>query len=558
MQRFLYNLGLSLIFLLFSLVLMAEPFSPQDIAGCPNLKSNHVLSNQASASELSVENMVWRVGQNRWTTELEEKFSKWVQENVDEKFTSKYNIKTDCADFAIVTRIVFARIHHLPVLFKAADRVFTQASTLYSKYPTVNWTESNWQSALLRDKRLRAFIDDVNQSIGTENLPNHLYPIDLKFMSIGTVLLDSDHTRIVIGINENDIIPIKQLSSPPNLKVNELERSGIDLDTPVKIGQGVTAWRWPIQCTTNQWKFIERTQQPFYAETNYNIVTSELNLDEIEKQIPILEPMVAKAKSLLNKDDISKSSYNDLLNFLIHSKYLEELKADKKIYKTFNNTKKYPSYSYYISNKVQKIDLSQFEKLVDKQINDLVDELNTRVKIVAETLSLIETKGPAFKRALLNIGSPEFEAYSTPSRDYQGLSRIADTIHVIDDYASETNFTIIDLFRKMSNTQIEIGRGKKINLLFYFLQSATAQASADPASTFETRWGITTTALNNLRNNIKNYAAGNSVSHIYLPLSWAAITRMFDRITSSRPELKQKLVEQLEQLITSLDELEKQ
>ena len=44
------------------------------------------------------DSQVWRVGQNRWTAQEEDNYSKWIESNITEDFFIRLDMRIDCAD----------------------------------------------------------------------------------------------------------------------------------------------------------------------------------------------------------------------------------------------------------------------------------------------------------------------------------------------------------------------------------------------------------------------------------------------------------------------------
>jgi len=43
------------------------------------------------------DSQVWKIGENRWTVEEENNYSKWIQTNVTEDFFIRHDMRVDCA-----------------------------------------------------------------------------------------------------------------------------------------------------------------------------------------------------------------------------------------------------------------------------------------------------------------------------------------------------------------------------------------------------------------------------------------------------------------------------
>ena len=97
----------------------AEIITKDDVAYCAGLLTakNDV---KKDMSKVVDDGSVWQVGNTRWSSEWEKKYSDWMASNVvDVNFMTKYDLQSDCTDAAVIKRAIFARLNNLPVLFLA-------------------------------------------------------------------------------------------------------------------------------------------------------------------------------------------------------------------------------------------------------------------------------------------------------------------------------------------------------------------------------------------------------------------------------------------------------
>ena len=259
-------------------------FAKEDIQDCQGASGSRAMTYDARL--LPDDGSVWRVGSNRWNLDWEQRYSRWVASEIDPSFFVRYNIPTDCADAAMSIRIIFSRIHHLPVMFDTGSSKITFTTKAYAAKTTVHvWTESNWKDALKADLRFREFLYKIQLDVGTSNLPNSTYPIELsscpapgakpklsKFMTEGSVLLDVHHTRFIARIDTLDRVePIQQMNSTIPRDVRELAVGEPDLwDGAKQTGRGILKFNWAINCG-GAFAHVPDKKMPGYSLQQYNI-----------------------------------------------------------------------------------------------------------------------------------------------------------------------------------------------------------------------------------------------------------------------------------------------
>lgn len=232
---------------------------------------------------------VWRAGSKRWSLDDEKAFSDWVAIEVDDEFFVRYQIKTDCADAALAIRVIFARIHHLPVAVSVGKGFLAHTEGKFAKLSTVrNWDETNWKDALKTDRRFHAFLDELKTKVGTENLSQSTYPVKLsscvapgklsEFVSPGTVLLTGEHTRFISEIDSlSPKEPIVVMNSTVPAKVRPLSKHGIDLYYwPSEVGRGVLRWQWPVNCGRG-FQLVPGSKMPGYSLEQYTSKNEDID-----------------------------------------------------------------------------------------------------------------------------------------------------------------------------------------------------------------------------------------------------------------------------------------
>lgn len=149
------------------------------------------------------EDAIW-VATDVWSDEWEAKYSEWVQNEVNYHFHFDHGVATDCADGAISTRWIFARIHHLPMgsTLAGSGALFTNESMrrAWKDLPThENWWE---------DQRFMAALNYLMDNCYTHSLIVDSYPISIEpgVFAPGAHHLNlyserTGHTQLVVAVN---------------------------------------------------------------------------------------------------------------------------------------------------------------------------------------------------------------------------------------------------------------------------------------------------------------------------------------------------------------------
>ena len=168
------------------------------------------------------DSQVWRVGQNRWTVQEEDNYSKWIESNITEDFFIRLNIRIDCADVPYALRWIYARIHHLPAAATTnGNRFIGHWSTDWKQIPI----DENWE----KDRRFRAALLYMIYNTSTKTLPMDTYPVRITADSVKagtTFLIAGGHAGIVcqIVMNGSTTHPVQTLEA--NLPTR-IQRMGI-------------------------------------------------------------------------------------------------------------------------------------------------------------------------------------------------------------------------------------------------------------------------------------------------------------------------------------------
>lgn len=221
---------------------------------------------------------LWAVT-NQWNEDWENKYSEWIQQEIDPDFYHKHNIATDCADAVIGLRWIFARMHGLPVANTLAetDDLFGHYSMrrIWQTLPTAE----NWYD----DKLFLTALKYVMDLASTRTIILDGYPVKINRDGLrpGTyILTQSPSSGHVKFISENHYaeahdLPIYTLSSTSPRDLRLLTREVfLDQDWPERTKKEILAFRWPVQ-NDGIWTLLESAQHPQYSEEQFDPVLKE-------------------------------------------------------------------------------------------------------------------------------------------------------------------------------------------------------------------------------------------------------------------------------------------
>ncbi len=210
---------------------------------------------------------IWTVGVNRWTSEEEYRFGRWVDENITEDFFIRYRTPTDCADAVYAIRWIYARIAHLPAAATTKDgRLIGHWSTKWKHLPT----HPEWQ----QDQRFRAALIYMLSETWTGTLPLDSYPVRITSDSVtpGTILrLTQNHCAMIahVSLEGSQIHPLQTWESMLPVKVRKLVlRPFLSPAPDSKTQTGLVKFRWPI-FEHGKWSYLSSEEHPFYSKEQY-------------------------------------------------------------------------------------------------------------------------------------------------------------------------------------------------------------------------------------------------------------------------------------------------
>lgn len=190
-----------------------------------------------------------------WSLQYEEEFSAWMQSSavndnifVDSK-SPYYGVKTDCADTAYALRAIFAYEHSLPF-------AIYNPSGSRNSVKTINNRQKSWDSRATSRERLIAMINDIGETVGTENLAHFdTFPIAIKSINSGSLFMYKIKARFgnfirhaynIKGINDVgtfDVIYSTQANKAKGLPL--IRRKDKEFDNAPVNPWGFRKFRWP-------------------------------------------------------------------------------------------------------------------------------------------------------------------------------------------------------------------------------------------------------------------------------------------------------------------------
>ena len=459
--------------------------------------------NEVDPATLPDSGTAWNVGTNRWSTEAEESYGEWVRTQVGSDFLVKYKIAADCTDTALSIRLVYARLHHLPVWLSDGQTSLAQSSVRFKSLPTVlNWNENDFASDIDHDLRFRAFLKAAEDLINAYDLANHTYPVALEdpanpgklsqWVRPGTLMLELTHTRFISHIDPKLWNPIQELWGTWGEGGAKVIESGIASwqygdGFPQQMGRGVVNWRWPVFCGTQSaqggWKLAARNTMPGYSQAQYQWT-------EWNKSNPLLAIEKQKRDAL----DTAKKNYahdpNGLYNWLWLwtaqsewdgiEKSIQYWKDHPSAVQPANFSEVYQALARDSSN--AQPDEAFFASVIDRLKGRLMD----RIPLVLTAAEMLKTNPHVFD----NTGSSAYEDFSTPGRDAADRGAFEELQRLADRFGTRGGLDSTWLQERLSEQQIEIAPSQMLGMNQYWNSMRAGQVSSDPRDTFERRWGI--------------------------------------------------------------------
>lgn len=211
---------------------------------------------------------IWTVGERRWSIEEEDRYARWVEENLTEDFFVRYKIPVDCADVPYAVRWIYARIARLPAAATTKDKkLIGHWSTQWGHLPT----HSEWH----KDLRFRRALLHMLSETTTRTLPADTYPIriDLDSIAPGTPFFVTESHAGVIGrviLDGSSVHPLQTWEATSPAKVQKM--SDKDFLTPrpeSTVYSGLVKFRWPM-LNNRRWQYLHPAEHPFFSLEQYS------------------------------------------------------------------------------------------------------------------------------------------------------------------------------------------------------------------------------------------------------------------------------------------------
>lgn len=169
---------------------------------------------------------VWH-STNTWDRQWEKEYEDWVAKTLrTDVFTSDSGllggIATDCADALYDVRIQFAYENSLPFVINAPD-------VLSDKMKTFGSDTNMFDNIKDEKKRVRAFINYINDEVGTDSLTKDTYPVKISEINAGIVYKvvwylfgkEEHHSYILKGFGDDG--ELRYYASDAPRKVRKLQ-----------------------------------------------------------------------------------------------------------------------------------------------------------------------------------------------------------------------------------------------------------------------------------------------------------------------------------------------
>jgi len=233
---------------------------------------------------------VWQVGEQRWTTEEESRYGKWIETNITEDFFIRYKIPIDCADVPYAIRWIYARIAHLPAAATTGhNRLIGHWSTAWGHLPT--------HPVWYKDRRFRAALMAMLAATSTHTLPNDVYPIrvDAESVTPGTVFLVSESHSGIVGdiiMDGSTTHPIQTFEAGMPSRLQQLRRRNFITPDPDPLNiSGLIKFRWPVE-DSKRWHYLPVNEYPFYSREQYSLAFIKGYADYLEAVAKRIDPTV--------------------------------------------------------------------------------------------------------------------------------------------------------------------------------------------------------------------------------------------------------------------------
>lgn len=241
---------------------------------------------------------VWE-DHEQWSLEHEKKFSEWMEsDNVHEYMfvnpgSRYYGINADCADAAYALRAIYAFENNLPFAIVNPSGSRDGISTLNNRL-------SNWDRFSEGMPRLKAMINEIAVSVGTDNLAYmDTYPVAIKGIRPGTVYITKvnvaddyfiKHTFNIKKINEVGTFDVLYSSESIQATGAPMQRrKDKEMDVLPSDPYGYRQFRWPSHLGVKIKSLPEEMQASFEQFIMARTMDARQFMTVVKKMIGTIE-----------------------------------------------------------------------------------------------------------------------------------------------------------------------------------------------------------------------------------------------------------------------------
>ena len=242
---------------------------------------------------------IWKVGERRWNVQEENKYSKWVTDNITEDFFIRYKIPVDCADVVYAIRWIYARISHLPA---GATTLDNQLIGHWSK----DWGNLHTNKKWYKDQRFRTALMFMLSKTSTKSLPSDTYSIRIAADSVkaGTIFFIAEsHAGIVqnIILDGSTAHPVQTFEATLPPHIQKLNHKNFISTNPESLFQsGLVKFRWLVK-KNGRWQYLPIKEHPYYSEEQYSSTFNKGYVDYIESVAKRIDPKIYDPYDKINR-----------------------------------------------------------------------------------------------------------------------------------------------------------------------------------------------------------------------------------------------------------------
>jgi hypothetical protein len=434
---------------------------------------------------------VYQVGTNRWTLEQENHYAAWIRDNASPDFYQKLGIPTDCSKTALGFRLIYARAFNLPMIISNGSEKAGHYLKNWRSLPTIaKWDPKDIKGSYDRDRRFQAYLAAAFGLVDSITFVNNVYPVQISndpehptelssYIHEGTVMLELTHVRTVSRIDKNSWEPVEELWTSSNMSVKELASGPGQWQygngMPQDLGRGIVNWRWAANCG-DSWKLYPMKAMPGYSEEQYQ-------WPEFVGDMPTLQQVVESKQGALNEEMAGANSPLKARLVWLRRKELEAAQRAVQLRSANPSQDSLPPSFTEVYQKLARGGMSSpTSEYFQKRIDFLLFRLQDRKAQVLKALELVSQNAQVFQ------DPAAVEEYSTPSRDQKDLDSYNKLMSLAGRYGALVGFDPDKIKDILRSHMVDVGQGKTINALGYFLGLQQRQVSSDPWAPLDRRW----------------------------------------------------------------------